>query len=201
MFRELRVKEWLETLLRDTRCGFRVLRKNSTFTLIVILSLSLGIGSNVTIFSMLDAIVWRPLPVYKPAELVSIGTVDSKTGKSWGIPPALLPDIQEHNHVFSGIIVDIPDGVSFRFGDATERVIGDVVTANYFSVLGVKPHLGRFFAKGSDGSAWEPVAVLSYDFFERRFVGDPSVIGKTIYLNGYPFTIIGVSPPDFFGVR
>ncbi len=189
------------TLLQDLKYGLRMLVKNPGFTAVAVITLALGIGANAAVFTMLDAILWKPLPVQKPSELVRISTLDSRTGKSRGIPPNFLSAFQERNQVFSGVIADIPDGVSFRAGDTTERVIGDVVTANYYSVLGVKPYLGRFFSAGSDRADWEPVAVLSYDFFKRRFGADPSVVDRTVYLNGYPFTIIGVSPPGFFGLE
>ena len=112
---------------------------------------------------MVDAILLKPLPVLRPSELLSIGTVDTNTSKSRGIPSRFLSQLQNYDKAFTGIIADIPDGVSFRAGDRTERAIADVVTANYFDVLGVKPYLGRFFLEGSDRTAWEPVAVLSYD--------------------------------------
>ncbi len=116
----------MRNLIQDLRYGMRMLAKNPGFTAVAVLTLALGIGANAAVFTMLDAILWKPLPVQKPSELVRISTLDSRTGKSRGIPPNFLSAFQERNQVFSGVIADIPDGVSFRAGDTTERVIGDV---------------------------------------------------------------------------
>jgi len=199
--RDARHVNWIQDLIQDLRFGLRMLRKSPSFAAAAVLTLALGIGANVAIFSMVDALILKPLPVVRPSELISIGTFDSKTGKSRGIPSRFLSQLQNYDKAFTGIIADIPDGVSFRAGDTTERAIADAVTANYFDVLGIKPYLGRFFSERSDGAEWEPVAVLSYDFFKRRFATDPSVLGATVYLNGYPFTVVGVSPPGFFGME
>lgn len=199
--RDARCVDWIQDFVQDLRYGLRMLRKSPGFTAVAVLTLTLGIGANVGIFSMVDAIFLKPLRVYRPSDLVKIGILDVKTGKSRGVPSRFLSQLQQYDQAFSGILADIADGVSFRAGDATERAIADAVTANYFDVLGVKPYLGRFFSEGSDKATWEPVAVLSYDFFERRFAKDPSVVGATVYLNGYRFTVVGVSPPGFFGTE
>src|SRR5260370_29331019 len=168
-----------------------MLRKSPGFSTVAVLSLALGIGANTAIFSMLDAILWKQLPVADPAHLVNIQAIESGSGRVRGIPPSLLRDLQLHSQVFSGMLAGIPDGLAFSAGDRTERVIGEVVTANYFSVLAIRPFLGRYFTAGADGAAWQPVAVLSYDFFQRRFRPPPPIVVTTIYLNGYPFTVIG----------
>src|SRR5438874_5824580 len=199
--RDARRENWIQDFVQDLRFGLRMLRKSPSFAAAAVLTLALGIGANVAIFSMVDALILKPLPVVRPSELISIGAVDSKTGKSRGIPSRFLSQLQNYDKAFTGIIADIPDGVSFRAGDTTERAIADAVTANYFDVLAIKPYLGRFFSEGSDGAEWEPVAVLSYDFFKRRFATDPSVLGATVYLNVYPFTVVVVSPPGFFGIE
>ncbi|MGH9718634.1 MAG: ABC transporter permease [Bryobacteraceae bacterium] len=192
---------WVGRAAQDLRYAARTMRRSPGFTAVALLSLALGIGANTAIFSMLDAILWKPLPVADAASLVRIRTIEAATGRARGVPPALLPGLTRRSEVFSGTLCAIPDGIAFHHGDRTERVIGDVVTANYFSLLGIQPYLGHFFSGGADGAAWQPVAVLSYDFFQRRFGGDSAIVGQTVHLNGYPFTVIGVSPPGFFGLE
>jgi predicted permease len=191
----------LETLLQDVRYGLRTMRRSPVFAAVAVLSLGLGLGANTAIFTLLNAVLWRRLPVERPEQLVQIETIETGTGRGRGVPSALLRGLQEHGDVFAGVVASIPDGLALRFEGRTERVVGEVVTANYFSVLGVRPFLGRYFGKGSDGAGWEAVAVLSYDFFQRRLGADPAVLGKIIHLNGYPFMVVGVSPPGFFGLE
>ena len=107
-------------LLSDLRFGVRNLRKNPGFAAVAILTLALGIGANAAIFQILDAMFWKPLPVRSPSELVSISAIDSKTGKTLGIPSALFPQFQEHNQVFTSVIQNITDGISFRADDVTD---------------------------------------------------------------------------------
>jgi ABC-type antimicrobial peptide transport system permease subunit len=199
LHREQRGLAMFETLVQDLRFGFRLLRRNPGFSFVAILTLALGIGANTAIFSLMDAIFWRPLPVSQPEELVCFA-IPSRVGPETA-PQALLREFQNGNQVFMGALASNTDGLSLTVAGTTERVMGEVVTGNYFSLLGVNAFRGRAFSAEISRGDWAPEAVLSYDFWQRRFGSDDSVVGKTIQLNGYPFTIVGVSPPHFFGTR
>jgi predicted permease len=197
----LQPKRWEDEMFQDLRYGVRMLRTNQGFTAVALLSLALGIGANTAIFSLMDAIFWRPLPVSHPEQLVSIVIPMGEREDPGFTPLALLRELQNGNQVFTGAITSGADGMSLTVDGAAERVMVDAVTSNYFSELGVGAFRGRTFSAEIARGAWAPEAVLSYDFWRRRFGADASVIGKTIQLNGYPFTVVGVSPPRFFGTE
>ena len=188
----------MQTLWQDLRYGARMLLKSPGFTAVALLSLALGIGANTAIFCLMDAIFWRPLPVSQPEQLVCFA-IPSRGGPETA-PQALLRELQNGNQVFTGALASRTDGLSLTVGETTERVMGEAVTGNYFSLLGVNAFRGRTFSAEISPGDWAPEAVLSYDFWQR-FGSDDGVVGKTIQLNGYPFTIVGVSPPHFFGTR
>jgi predicted permease len=191
----------LETLWQDLRFGVRMLFKHKGFTTVAVLSLALGIGANTAIFSLMDAIFWRPLPVSHPEQLVSLVIPPPAREERSFSPLVLFRELQQGNQVFTGAITSEADGVSLTVDGSTERVMGQAVTGNYFSVLGVNAFRGRTFSAEIAQGAWEAEAVLSYDYWQRRFGGADSVVGKTIQLNGYPFTVVGISPPHFFGTE
>ncbi len=195
-------REWaLEPLLQDVRFGIRTLRRSPVASVIAVLSMALGIGATTAIFSMLHAIAWKPLPVTEPGSLVQIRAVQKDTGKQTGLPAVVIRALRDQRDVLAGVAVDNWDGVALRVGDSAERAIAEVVTADFFTTAGVTPFLGSYFPSGADGSAWEPVTVISHDFFTRRLNGDDGVIGQSVRVNGYPFRIIGVSPRGFFGLN
>ncbi len=193
LHREQRGLPMLETLLQDLRFGLRMLLKSPGFTAVALLSLALGIGANTAIFSLMDAIFWRPLPVSQPEQLVCFA-IPSRGGPETA-PQALLRELQNGNQVFTGALASNSDGLSLTVAGTTERVMGEAVTGNYFSLLGVNAFRGRTFSAEISRGAWAPEAVLSYDFWQRRFGSDDGVVGKTIQLNGYPFTISNYSQP------
>jgi len=189
---------WLEHLVQDLRFGLRMLRKNPGFTAVAVLTLALGIGANTAIFSLIDAALLKLLPVAHPEQLVTVGCSADDA-----FPYPAYKQLRDHNQVFSGV-------AAFRsFEDFDFEVDGhaalakaQVVSGNYYSVLGVNAILGRTITPDDDRVAGgAPVAVISYDYWVKRFNRDPSVVGKKIALNGSPFTLIGVTPPDFFGLR
>jgi predicted permease len=187
-------------LWQDIRYGLRMFSKNPGFTLIAVLMLALGIGANTAIFSLLDTVVFKMLPVKDPTSLVLLANADERRGASFSYPS--YQDLRDRNQVFAGIIAY--DGVALNLSDGsqTERAAGQLVSGNFFSVLGVNPFLGRAFSEEDDKTPGaHPVAILSHSFWQRRFAADPGLIGKTIHLNGVPFTLIGILPPDFFGVE
>src|SRR5262245_10345688 len=191
----------IEALLQDLRYGVRMLLKSPGFTAVALLSLALGIGANTALFSLMDAVFWRPLPVSHPEQLVSLVIPPPARAEPSFSPLALFPELQQGNQVFTGAITSGTDGLSLTVDGATERVMGEVVTGNYFSVLGVNAFRGRTFSAEIAQDSWAAEAVLSYDFWQRRFGAEAGVVGKTIQLNGYPFTVVGISPPRFFGTE
>lgn len=191
---------WIEDLAADLRYAFRTVRRSPGFAVTAVLSLALGIGANATIFNALYSILWRPLPVSKPEELVEI-SLSSNSGLR-DLPTVAFVGQLRSAGVFEGVSARTKaDGLSFSYDDRAERVLGEVVSGNYFDLLGVRSIVGQPFTPEVRSGRWAAEAVLSYDFWQRRFGGDPGVIGRTIRLNTYPFTIAGVSPPGFHGLE
>jgi predicted permease len=184
-------------LWQDLRYGARMLLKNPGFTLIIVFILALGIGANTAIFSLIDAVLLKMLPVKDPEQLVLL---DSTPSIGFSYP--MFQDLQDRSEVFTEVFAYSGQALNLSESDQTERVSGQLVSGNFFSGLGVRPLIGRVFSAEDDKVPGEhPVAVLGYHFWQRRFASDPNVVGKTIHLNGYPFTVIGISPPGFFGVE
>src|SRR5437867_492150 len=194
----------METLVQDLRYGARTLRKSPGFTAVAVLTLALGIGANTAIFSMLDAVLLRMLPVEDPERLVVVGFTSPEwpnaPGTAFSYP--MYQDLRDRSQVFSGMLAYASVPLSANSGDRTERVSGQLVSGNFFSVLGVKPLLGRSLSDEDNKTPGaHPVAVLSYNYWKNRLAGDRNLVGKTFDLNSYPFTVVGVAPPDFFGVE
>jgi predicted permease len=190
----------MDTFLQDLRYSARRLLRSPGFTLAAALTLALGIGANTTIFTLINAVLLRPpAAVAEPERLVSLYTSDY-SGPPYGT--SSIPDFEELrkiDDVFSGVLVFTPRGVSIGPDDARERAGLEIVSENYFQVLGLRPAFGRFFLpeEGRPGTA--PVAVISDALFRRRFDANASVVGTPIMLNGRAFTIVGVAPPEFIG--
>ena len=191
---------WIEDLAADLRYAFRTFRRSPGFAVTAVLSLALGIGANATIFNALYGILWKPLPVSKPEELVKISISFGNSGLR-DVPTVAFVGQLRSAGVFEGVSVTSADGLSFSYDDRAERVLGEVVSGNYFDLLGVRSIVGQPFTPEVRSGRWAAEAVLSYSFWQRRFGGDPGVIGRTIRLNTYPFTIAGVSPPGFHGLE
>ena len=191
-------------LLQDLRYSLRVLFQNPGFAAVAVLSLALGIGANTAIFSIVDAVLLKWLPVSSPQELVVIARNPVEPSVGFNYPD--YEYIRDHNQVFSGILVSgggralsmtVPDEGSHG---SSELVPGTLVSGNYFQVLGVTPAIGRLFTPEDNKTPGaHPIAILSYDFWKTRFASDPRVLGRKITLNGSPFTIIGVSRQGFTG--
>jgi len=188
----------LEILWQDLRYGLRMLLRNPGFTTIAISTLALGMGANTAIFTLLDKVLIRPLPVEQPNQLVTF-VVDAGGAPEYFSYP-LYADLRERNEVLSSLAAYFQRPFSLSDGDQSERVIGQIVSGNYFAALGVRPALGRFFLPEEDRTPGaHPVAVISHGLWRRRFGADPAVIGKTISLNAYRYTVIGVAPSEFTG--
>jgi predicted permease len=190
----------LEQLTQDLRYAVRLMFKNRAFTAVAAVSLALGIGANAAVFNALYSVLWKPLPVSRPEELVNVSISFAKSGLKDLPPIAFLRPLRSAG-VFEGLCVTWADGLSFSYDGRAERVMGEVVSGNYFDVLGVRSRIGQPFTPDVRSGDWAAEVVLSYNFWQRRFGGDPGVIGRTIQLNTYPFTIVGVSPPGFVGLE
>ncbi len=194
----------MSTLLRDLRFAIRSLSRAPLFTTVAILSLALGIGANTSIFSIFDQVLLRLLPVSDPESLVLIATRGSHTGSNRGRNALSYPmykDYRERNQVFAGVLCRRGEDVNVGFEGATERVEGELVSGNYFAVLGVRPAAGRLFSKSDETSPGaNPVVVLNYDYWRTRYKADPSIVGKALRINNYPMTIVGIAASGFNGV-
>ena len=190
----------METFWNDLRYAFRMLLKSPGFTLIAMLALGLGIGANTAIFSVFNGVLWRPLPVKDPQQLVILA---SKTS-GFDFPLNLsYPDFQDYRQlktVFSDLVAYSPNPVNFGSEGRPERAWSEMVSGNYFTMLGIEAVRGRTFAADE---GWIPgkdtLMVLSYKFWQKRFGGDPAIIGQTVQVNNHAFTIIGVTPESFHG--
>jgi predicted permease len=193
----------MTNILQDINFAFRTFKKAPLFVAVAIVSLAFGIGANTAIFSLTDQILVRMLPVNHPEQLVMLTAVGRHYGSNMGpnrISYPMYQDFRDHNSVFSGMFCFRETDLSLAYDGRTERVSGELVSGNYFPVLGVKAAIGRLFTAADDqfqGS--HPVAVLSYGYWQRRFAGSPAVIGRKIQLNGFPYTIVGVIQPEFSG--
>ena len=191
----------MEDLLRDLRYAFRGLRKSPGFTLVAIATLALGIGVNSSIFSLVNAILLKPLPVERPGELVDIyGHSANSSGHDSNSYPNYL-DYREQAETLSGLMGFTNFFANLSVEGSSELVVGEVVTDNYFSVLGIRPSLGRDFVEEEYAApGTSPVAVISHPFWQTRFAGDSGVLGRTFRLNGVVFTVVGVAPEGFGGM-
>jgi len=188
----------MNTLWQDLRYGARTLMKKPGFTLIAVITLALGIGANLTIFSFVDTMFFRPLPVREPYRLV-MGEA-TRNGRDFAYPAYAY--FRDHSKSFEALAAHYSTASLDVIADGDSRMAnGAVVSANYFSMLGINPLLGRFFLPEEDAVPdRNPVVVISHGMWQGRYGGDPSVLGKEIRINGNTFTIIGVTPKDFPGV-
>ncbi len=191
----------MEALLQDLRYGLRILARNPTFTIVAVLALALGIGVNAALFSVVEATLFPPLAVAQPGSLASIYTIGFHGGeyRSTSYPDYIY--YRDRARAFSGIAAYSRIRLRWTQSDHTEFPWAEIVSDNYFAVLGVKPFMGQtILPEGNPMSGGNLVAVVSYPFWQRRLASDPNVVGKTLTLNGTIVTIVGVSPPDFEGV-
>ena len=185
----------MDTLFQDFRFGLRMLRRSPVFAAVAVLSLALGIGANTAIFSLINAVILRSLPVIsEPDRLV------------WFRAPLSYPNFEEYrdkNDVFSGMLAS-GGGTEFSLGGDGEPTLvpGELVTAGYFSTLGVNADLGRTFLPEEDYTPGaHSVVVVSHSLWQNRYRSDPALVGKTIGLNGLSFTVVGVAPKNFIGTE
>jgi putative ABC transport system permease protein len=199
--RDARGLPFLDTLLQDLRFGLRMLRRSPAFSLLAILCLTLGIGANAAVFSWMEGLLFRPYPLVAHQErlLAITGTSRGESGHTALSWPDFL-DLQKNCKLFDAFFVSKIMGTTLSIGDRAEVKTGSIVSANYFTALGVHPILGRAFEPNEDvGRSAHPVTVISYQLWKERFQGDPEIVGKTQRLNGVIHTIIGVAPEGFYG--
>src|ERR1044072_7187011 len=193
----------MNSLFNDIRYALRMLAKNPAFACVVVLTLALGIGANAAIFSLLDQVLIQSLPVANPDRLVVFSAFYPEDGPDidGAFSYAMYQDLRDRNSAFSGVIARGGTQMNITCGDQTERVLGELVSGNFFEVLGVRPWAGRFFTQDDDRiPGAHPVAVLSYAFLVSRFNKDPNLIGKTILVNQNPVTVLCVTPPVFYAM-
>jgi putative ABC transport system permease protein len=191
----------METLFHDLRFGFRRLIKTPGFAVIAVLSLALGIGANTAVFSLVNLILFRTLPVTNPQEVVSVSAV-GKDGQFDALSYPNYLDFRARNEVLSGLLAYRFVGVSLSRSGNNEKGWGYLVSGNYFDVLGVKPALGRTFLPEEDKTRLShPVVVISHSLWRTRFGGDPSVVDSDVLINGRKFKVIGVMPAGFKGTE
>jgi predicted permease len=198
------------TFLQDLRYALRMLRKSPAFTAVAVITLALGIGANTAIFSLENAVMLKMLPVKNPGELVVVGDPTEVHGRHMGDPQVnefsypLYRDIRDGSSVFTGMLAS---GEAHRqrvtgdsIGEISGNATGVLVSGNYFSVLGVNALYGRVITPDDDSAPGaHPVLVVSYGFWKNKLGENPSIVGQTLRINNYPFTVIGVAPPGFYG--
>jgi predicted permease len=196
--RDARGIGFLENITRDLRYGCRVLRRTPLFCAVAIGTLGLGIGANTTLFTFVQNILLRSIPVRDPAALVAPNWGESTINISY---PNYL-DLRDRNTVFSNLVAYryVAAGFSLEERD-NSRVWGYQATGNYWQMLGIQPALGRFFGPADDKQGGQPVVVISHRLWQTRFAADPNIAGRAIKINGFPFTIIGVAPAFFGGTE
>ena len=194
----------MTVFFEDLRYAVRTLVKTPSFTIVVVLTLALGIGANAAIFSLTDRVLLRLLPVKSPGQLVVLDGPGAFMGRTFNNGTFSYPmyrDFRDQGAVFDGVMGRFPTPLTLLANGQAERVSGELVTGNYFDVLGVHAHIGRTFTQQDDLTpGGHPLVVLSHSFWMRRFAGDPTVLNRTVTLNGLPMTVIGVAPPGFFGI-
>jgi predicted permease len=191
----------VDHLLLDLRLAMRRLRQNPTFSAVAILTLALGIGANTAIFSVINTVLLRPLPVGHGSELISLNqTMGDSTVPTFSYPN--YRDLRDRNTVLSGLVAYAFTPTSLGLPGNSQRLWGYLVTGNYFDVLGVNAARGRLFHPEDDlKPGGHPVAILSYPCWQKRFGGDPDVVGRVVKFNGMDFTVLGVARRGFFGTE
>jgi len=208
----------MESLIQDARYGIRLLSKSKSFTIVAVLSLALGIGANTAMFSLIDAVLLKMLPVKKPNELVLFNWLSGPNGMARSIDGTISTDsatgmrtstsfsfltferFRDHNETLSGLYAFAPvEQLNVNVDGVAEVAGGQLVTGDYYDTLGVQAILGRTLTRADDKPENDPAVVITHHYWERRFAKDPSAIGKSININNVSFTIVGVTPREFFG--
>src|SRR6185436_14170363 len=194
----------MNAFVQDIRYAVRTLVKTPAFTIVVVVTLGLGIGANTAIFSLTDQVLLRLLPVRAPEQLVVLDGPGAFLGRAFNNGTFSYPmyrDFRDQNTVFDGVLARFPAQLTLMTNGQAERVDGELVSGNYFDVLGVRPQIGRAFTQEDDRTpGGHPVVMLSHSYWARRFDRSPAVLNSSVTLNGQPMTVVGVTPPGFFGI-
>ena len=189
--------------ISDLNYALRGLRRRPLFALTAVSSLALGLGANAAIFNLLDQVMFRTLPVERPNELVVLTSPGAQMGRSEGRDTFSYPmfkDLRDNAPVFNGLAARFPATVNLRTAAQAEPVYGELVSGNYFQVLGVRAHMGRVLQPGDDVTPGaHAVMVVSYDYWRNHMAADPGVIGRVVRMNNHPMTVVGVAQAGFFG--
>ncbi|MGH9729972.1 MAG: ABC transporter permease, partial [Candidatus Acidiferrales bacterium] len=198
--REALGAHFLESLLQDLRFALRMLRKSPGFTAVAVLTLALGIGANTAIFSLVDAVMLRMLPVQNPEQLAQIRfRSPSSANPRASVTNPIWEQVRDHQDVFSGVFAWMPTTFNLAEGGEEQNIAGVYASGDYFTTLGVHPAAGRLFAASDDVRGCSGVAVLGYGFWQSRYAGAEKAVGSLIRLNGHAFPIVGVAQRGFFG--
>ncbi len=187
----------MTTLWFDLRYGFRTLAKAPGFTAAAVLTLALGIGANTAVFAVVDAVLLRSLPYRDPGALVLAQTVQTEPRQPWGTAPPDFYALRERNRTLNGLASFYVRPENLTDGEEPERVPAMVVSSNFLGVLGRAPRVGRGLTAADEQWGAHRVAILADGLWKRRFGGDPAVIGRTIFLDSLPYSVVGVLPPGF----
>ena len=189
----------MDALLQDVRYAFRRLRKSPGFTLTAVLTLALGIGANTAIFSVVNAVLLRPLPFRDPGQIVFLREAAEKTDNGFSGLSTSIPNVEDYRqqNAFDVLSAWISQSVNLTGQEKPDRVIGSFVSSNFFQLFEVTPQLGRTFTPHDERPGAEREVVLSYGTWKTRFGGDPNILGRQLTLNGEPFIVIGVLPSTF----
>src|ERR1700680_1103853 len=194
----MRLAGFMSNLWQDARYGARMLRKNAGFTVVIVLTLALGIGANTAIFSVVSAVLLQPLPYRDSGQLVQIWEKNPKRGfPQFSVSPPNFLDWKEQNHSFAQMAAVEGDDYSLTGAGEPSRLHGEDVGTNLFSLLGTQVQLGRSFLPGEDKPGAAAVVIISNELWQGRLGGDRNVLGKTLTLDSKPRTIVGVMPPGF----
>ena len=191
---------WHQDLSKDVRYGLRTFRRNPGFATIAVVSLAMGIGANAAIFSIVNSLMFRARPVSDPDRLVELFVGDRDSPYETTSYPSYA-EFRDRNEVFTGLAAYGITQFKLAAGDDVEQLWGEVVSGNYFDVLGVQPHIGRMLSAGDDVvPGGSPVVVIGFGLWQRRFYADPDLIGKAISINGQPLTVVGIAPARYTGM-
>jgi predicted permease len=202
-FRDSHGLRWLEDARRDVRHALRTLRRSPVFTGAAVLTMAVGVTAVIVIFAVLNAFMLRPMPVERPEELVSVSTApDRHVSTPHGVSFPDLQDYRQERTTFVDLAGYNVEVAGLNADNATDRITMYSVTDNYFTLLGVRPTIGRLIQPNEGRARGDaPVIVLTHEYWQARFGGDPSIVGRSVRLNGRPFTVIGVTPPPFDGAH
>src|SRR5687768_4751396 len=195
--RDADIMTWLESMGADVRYALRALRASPVFALVTIVSLGLGIGANTAIFSLVNAVVLKTLPVTRPEELVQVTYGEGGTSGVFTNP--IWEQIRDTQDAFTGVFAYGEEGFNLTSGGEVRRASANWVSGDFFSTLGVRPAVGRLLTRADDVRGCPAVAVLGHGFWQSEYGGSPAVVGQTISLDRKPHVVVGVTEPSFFG--